>query len=59
MGAVVRTEGEYFIRRRLGTQEYPWGVYQRLGGQDVRVNAFKTKQHAAMYAAAQSIARLS
>lgn len=48
-------EGEWFIRKRIGKHEHPWGVYHRIGGQDVRVTAFKTEQHARIYAAAQTI----
>jgi hypothetical protein len=48
-------EGEYFIRKRIGKHEHPWGVYQRLGGQDIRITAFKTEMHARYYAAAQTI----
>lgn len=48
-------EGEFFIRRRLGTQTFPWGVYQRLGGQDIRITAFKKEEQARYYAAAQTI----
>lgn len=48
-------EGTYFIRQRLGRNECPWGVYQRLGGQGILVSAFRTKIHAAYFAAAKSI----
>lgn len=48
-------EGEWFIQKRIGKPLHPWGVYQRIGGQDIRVTAFKDKDHAAMYAAAQKL----
>ena len=55
MTAESHKEGEYFVRKRIGKQKCPWGVYQRLGHQDIRVAAFKTETHAIYYAAAQLI----
>lgn len=50
-------EGDYFVRRRFGKQTFPYGVYQRIGGQDIRVTAFKTKEQAAMWVAVRAMSR--
>jgi len=42
-------EGEFFVRKRLGKQPRRWGVYQRLGGQDIMVTSFTTELAAITY----------